>query len=202
MLPVRAVIVGVLLSSMVGVTSAAAQAPTHDWSEGSSVNLFGGLSMDGDAGGGLFGGGAGWALTPLFGLEGRVGWSKGVSETDAFAASLTGRFSPRKPRTSVPFARVGVGLYRASFDTTADIPEFYRRRLTAGDLEVNHRRSMIDPSILVGAGVDVWVSRHVAIRPEVEVTTVLSDGRGYLVTNATFHIIYTFESRPVTPSTR
>jgi hypothetical protein len=192
-------IVAVMMTLVGGTLPALAQARAHDWSEGSSVNLFGGLSTDGDAGGGVIGGGAGWAMTPLFGLEGRVGWSKGVSDTDAFGASLTARFSPRTPRTSVPFVRAGVGLYRASFDTQADIPEFYRRRLTEGDLAHNHRASMTDPSILLGAGLDVWVSRHVAMRPEIEVTTALADGRGYLVTNVTFHVIYNFESRPVTP---
>jgi hypothetical protein len=195
----RALVAVAALTLLAWTTPAAAQAPEHDWSEGTSVSTFGGLSVDGSASGGLFGGGAGWTITPLFGIEGRVGWSYGVSDTDAFQASLTARFSPRKPRTTVPFCRAGVGLYRASFDTQADIPEFYRRRLTEGDLAVTHRTSMIDPSILAGAGLDVWVSRHVVLRPEVELTTVLSDGRGYVVANMTFHVIYNFESRPVTP---
>ena len=194
----RALITATVVTLIGGVMPVSAQTPAHDWSEGTSVSLFGGVSVDGNAGGGLLGGGAGWTITPLFGLEGRLGWSQGVSETDAFAASLTARFSPRKPRTSVPFVRAGVGLYRASFDTHADIPEFYRRRLSAGDVEVNHRKSMIDPSLVAGAGVDLWVSRHLVLRPEFEVATVLSDGRGYLVTNVTFHVIYNFESRHVT----
>ena len=198
MLALRALIAATVVI-LIGGVPASAQTPAHDWSEGTSVSLFGGVSVDGNAGGGLLGGGAGWTITPMFGLEGRVGWSQDVSETDAFAASLTARFSPRKPRTSVPFVRAGVGLYRATFDTQADIPEFYRRRLSAGDLAVNHRKSMIDPSLVAGAGLDVWVSRHLVLRPEFEVATVLSDGRGYLDTNVTFHVIYNFESRHVTP---
>jgi hypothetical protein len=199
MLALRALIAATVMALVGTGAPALAQTPAHEWSEGSSVSLFGGLSFDDGAGGGLIGGGAGWTITPRFGLEGRVGWSQDVSETDAFAASLTARFSPRKPRTAVPFLRAGVGLYRASFDTTADIPEFYRRRLTTAELEINHRKSMIDPSLVAGAGVDVWTSRHVVLRPEVEIATVLSDGRGYLVTSATFHVIYNFESRRVTP---
>ena len=199
MRPVRAIIAVSLLTLVPGVTLAVAQTPVHDWSEGSSVSLFGGVSLDGSGSGGLLGGGAGWALTPLFGLEGRAGWSRDVSETDAFAASLTARFSPRKARTSVPFVRAGVGLYRASFDSQTDIPEFYHRRLTAGDIAGNFRKSMTDPTLVAGAGVDLWLSRHVFLRPEFELTTVLADGRGYLVTNATFHVTYAFESRPVTP---
>jgi hypothetical protein len=195
----RAFVAVTVLTLTAWTTPAAAQAPEHEWSEGTSVSTFGGLSVDGSASGGVFGGGAGWTITPLFGIEGRVGWSYGVSDTDAFAASLTARFSPRRPRTTVPFVRAGVGLYRASFDTQADIPEFYRRRLTEGDLAYTHRKSLIDPSIVAGAGLDVWVSRHVVLRPEVDLTTVLSDGRGYLVTNMTFHVIYNFESRHVTP---
>ena len=197
MLALRALLAATIVVLTGGTTPASAQTPAHDWSEGTSVSLFGGLSVDGSAGGALAGGGAGWTITPRFGLEGRVGWSEDVSETDAFAASLTARFSPRTPRTSVPFVRAGVGLYRASFDTQADIPDFYARRLDAS--EHNRRTSMMDPSLVAGAGVDVWVSRHVALRPEVEITTVLADGRGYLVTNVTFHVSYHFESRRVTP---
>jgi hypothetical protein len=183
-----------------GAAPAGAQAPAHDWSDGTSVNLFGGVAADADGGGGLAGGGAGWTVTPTFGLEGRAGWSNDVGGAEAFAASLVARFSPWKPRPLVPFLKAGVGLYRAVFDsTTGEMPEFYRRRLTAADGSVSHSVTWTDPTLVAGAGFDIFASRHVAIRPEVDLSVALDGGHGYAIVNAMVNIVYHFEDKRVTP---
>ena len=182
------------------VSPAGAQAPAHDWSDATSVSLFGGAAADADGAGGLAGGGAGWMVTPIFGLEGRVGWSNDVGGAEAFAASLVGRFSPWQPRPFVPFLKAGVGLYRASFDsTTGEMPEFYRRRLTAGDQAVSHSVSWTDPTLVAGAGFDIFASRHLAVRPEVDVSLALDGGHGYTVVNVMLNLVYHFEDKRVTP---
>jgi hypothetical protein len=181
------------------VSPARAQAPSHDWSDGTSVNLFGGVAADGDGAGGLAGAGAGWMVTPTFGLEGQVGWSDGIGGADTFAAALVARCSPRRARPVVPFVKAGIGLYRASFAAASMLPRFYSRRLAADDPARSRAMTMIDPSILAGAGFDLFASRHVSIRPEVDVTLVLDAWRGYPVTTATVHVVYHFEAKRVTP---
>jgi hypothetical protein len=179
---------------------AGAQAPAHDWSNCTSVNLFGGVAADGDGAGGLAGGGAGWMVTPTFGLEGRAGWSSDVGGAEAFAASLVARFSPWKPRPLVPFLKAGVGLYRAVFDSsTGEMPEFYRRRLTEADRRVSHSVTWTDPTLVAGAGFDAFASRRIAIRPEVDLSLALDGGHGYSVINAMVNIVYHFEDKRVTP---
>lgn len=194
---------GAVLAMLVvwGVASpASAQAPAHDWSDGTSVNVFGGVAADTDGAGGLAGGGAGWMVTPTFGLEGRAGWSNDVGGADAFAASLAARFSPRTPRPVRAFVKAGVGLYRAAFDsTTGAMPEFYRRRLTASDRGASRSITWTDPTLVAGAGVDIFTSRHVAIRPEVDLSVALDGGHGYSVVNATVNFVYHFEDKRVSP---
>lgn len=194
---------GVLTATLAicgGVLPAGAQAPPNTWSDGTSLSVFGGVAADGDGGGGLAGGAVGWLVTPVFGLEGRAGWSNDVGGAEAFAASLVARFSPWAPRPFVPFLKGGVGLYRASFDnSTGEMPEFYRRRLTAGDSAVSHAVNWTDPTLVAGAGFDIFASRHVAIRPEVDLSVALDGGHGYTVVNAMFNIVYHFEDKRVTP---
>lgn len=182
------------------VSSADAQAPSHDWSDGTSVNLFGGAAADADGAGAVAGGGAGWMVTPIFALEGRVGWSNDVGGADAFAASLAARFTPWRLRPLAPFLKGGVGLYRASFDsTTGEMPEFYGRRLTADDRRLSRAATWTDPTLLAGAGFDIVASRHVTIRPEVDLSVALDGGHGYSVVNAMVNIVYHFEDKRVTP---
>jgi hypothetical protein len=162
------------------------------------LNAFGGLSVASSDAGALAGGGAGWEMTPLFGLEGRFGWANSVGGGDTFAASLTVNANLQRPRPCVPFFKAGVGLYRASFASVDDMPAFYSRR--ADDTaSAAPRRIFTDPTIVVGSGVNIFASRHVALRPEVAFAFVLGGGHAYTVPTVTFHVAYHFESHPVTP---
>jgi hypothetical protein len=89
----------------------------------------------------------------------------------------------------------------ASFDAARDdVPDFYRRRLPPDTFGVRH--TFTDPSFIAGGGVNLFVSRHLAIRPEVQAMVVRRDSNQLVVTAATAHVVYHFEEHPVTPSRR
>jgi len=56
-----------------------------------------------------------------------------------------------------------------------------------------------DPSLVGGGGVEMFVSRHWAVRPEILATVVLRDSRNFVVTTGAVRLGYHFEDHPVTP---
>jgi hypothetical protein len=60
-------------------------------------------------------------------------------------------------------------------------------------------RIFMDPSVVIGGGANLFVSRHYAIRPAVDATIVMRDGHTQTVTSAVVHVTYHFEDHPVTP---
>jgi hypothetical protein len=180
-------------------TSVAAQTtpPGNTWSHGTTADVFAGAAAASSRGGALAGGAAGWEVTPRFGLEGRMAWFGRPGRAEAFAAALTARASLMSARTAMPFVKGGVGLYRASFEAAdGNMPDFYRRRLGPG---FGMSRTFTDPSLVVGGGVNVFASRHWAVRPEIEATVVRRQSRSYVVTAVTMGVAYHFEEHPVAP---
>ena len=140
----------------------------------------------------------GWEMTPWFGLEGRGTWFPGPDGMSAFAASFGGRIAFESARPMLPFASAGIGFYRAVFDTpTPDaMPRFYRQRMNDAGLL---GRTFDDLLVTIGAGTEVFLSRHVALRPELTVMMVAarSDARAIPVFGV--QVAYHFESHPITP---
>jgi hypothetical protein len=168
------------------------------WSRGTTINAFGGVSSASSNTGGLVGGAAGWELTARFGFEGSVAWLDRPGVDQAFAAALTARLNLLTQRSVAPFLAGGVGLYHVSVSRAADdLPAFYRRRLQPG---VGATQAFTDPSLIAGGGVNLFMSRHWAIRPEILAMVVKRDSRSHLVTTGTVHLAYHFEEHPVTPS--
>jgi len=98
------------------------------------------------------------------------------------------------PHTAVPFVTAGVGLYRASYETAVgNVPEFYRHRMsqTAGP---GMTMTFTDPTFVFGGGLNVFVTRHIAIRPDVETMIVVRDSSSHVVTAAAVHLAYHFEN--------
>ena len=56
-------------------------------------------------------------------------------------------------------------------------------------------------AVLAG-GVNAFLNRHWAIRPDVQEIVVLRRSRSYVVTAVAFHVAYHFEDHPVTPMAR
>lgn len=136
----------------------------------------------------------GWQLTPHFGLEMRGYWLTADEHQNAFAAASAFRVSVRPGHRAVPFLAAGGGVYQMRFDagfTTA--PEFYRKRMTDISPVLPHYQ-FTDPMISLGTGADVYLSRHVAIRPEVTALLVFGGGDVRAVPAYGVQVAYHFES--------
>jgi hypothetical protein len=183
-----------------------AQAQTvAEWHRGTTLSGFiGGASptsgTDVAAGAAL-----GWELTPHFTLEGRGMWLEGGPGTDAFAAVLGGRFPLLAARPVVPFASAGVGMYRATFDPASSrVPGFYQRRMmgTMSGTGQFASRTFDDFAVALGGGADIFLARHLALRPDVTVLLVMSGSDTRAVPVYGLQLAYHFESHPVTPDRR
>lgn len=175
--------------------------PGNPWSHGTTIDAFAGMASASSNRGPLAGGAAGWEITPWFGLDGSAAWLDRSGTAEAFTAALTARANLRGGRTAVPFIKGGIGLYRASFDSSPDVlPDFYRRRLGAGGSALATSFTFTDPSFVIGGGVDVFRTRHIALHPEIQATVVTRQSRTYVVTTVTMHVAYHFEDHPITPA--
>jgi hypothetical protein len=178
------------------------------WGRGTGLAVSPGLSLANDDTRVTFGGAALWELTAHLAVEGAGRWMDRGAQADAYAGELSALIGLGGTRdTAVPYAVLGVGLHRRTFDvhdTTVldDIPEFYRRRLGGSGGVLGVRRSFTDPTLVAGAGVDIALSRTVVLRPDVRVLLVVNGGRHHAVTLATLNLGYRFEHKPVTPARR
>lgn len=187
-------------------TAAAASAQTplvtasaNMWAHGTTLNVFGGATGTPGDSGAVAGGAFGWELTPRFALEGTGSWLDWGRGAHGFAAAMTARTALLTPRPYVPFLAGGIGLYRASFDRfDATMPGFYRRRMMNGP-GPGVTATFTDPTLVGGGGVDVFLSRHWTIRPEVMAAFVMRDSNHFVVTTGVVRLGYHFEDHPVTP---
>ena len=185
-----------LLASSVGATAQPAP-PGNVWSHGTTIDVFaGGASASGNAGP-VVGGAAGWELTPWLGVEGNLTWLKTFGDAEAFTTAVNARAHFLTNRAVSPYLRGGFGLFRTSFDSSlTDVPDFYRRRTADTSQGFDSSYRFTDPAWVVGAGLTVFRSRHVAIHPAAEAIVVRRDGQSYVVTSMTVHFSYHFELHP------
>lgn len=183
-------------------------AQANEWEHGTTLTGFAGVAVDSLRSGPMLGGAVGWEITPRVAIEGSGLWVEHGPGTDAFAGSLSVHATLFGPHKAMPFLQAGVGLYRASFEYMQDtMPRFYRDRIGLDypahgmGLDIPTpaaTRTFTDPSVAFGGGVNVFVSRTVAIRPDVETMVVMRDSRTHVVTAVRIHIVYHFEDHPVT----
>jgi hypothetical protein len=188
-------------------TSVGAQPPPHEWSRGTTLHGFAGVATEPANTGAALGGALGWEVTPRIGIEGSASWMDFGADYNAFGAGLKMRVRLFGRHTVDPFLQGGIGLYRAAFDAEHDsgdgqpISAFYRRRMDAeGDAAFGH--VFTDPSFIFGGGVNLFVSRHFAVRPDIEAMVIVDGGHSQMVTTAAIHAVYHFEDHPVTPRRR
>ena len=82
------------------------------------------------------------------------------------------------------------------------MPDFYNRRMMMNSSRVGTTAGFTDPTVVFGGGVNAFVNRHWAIRPDVLEIVVLRNSRSYFVTAFAIHVAYHFEDHPVTPKVR
>jgi hypothetical protein len=162
-------------------TAAAAQTNPirHTWSHGTMLSVFAGADRDDSLTRGLAGAGVGWEILPWFGVEGSGTWSDRGARAEAFAADVRGLVGLPRSGALVPFVSGGVGLFRT---TREGVP------------------TVTDPSLVAGAGLNMFVTSHAALRPEVTSTFVIGDTRTHAVTAVALRFTYHFEDHPITPS--
>jgi len=199
----RSAPLAVLFSLWVAGTALAQTAPaSNPWSHGTTLNVFSGVSSASSERGALAGAAVGWELNRWLAVEGIGSWLDRGTGADAFAADLKAIISPVRVRGVVPFAQAGIGMYRAAFQLSrAELPDFYRSRVAAIGPGVDSI-TFTDPSFIVGGGANLFVTPHVAIRPDIQATIVRRDSRSYVVTTVAVHLAYHFETHQVTQGHR
>jgi hypothetical protein len=132
----------------------------------------------------------GWEFHKLVTVEGRGIWmTKDPGGTDFFVALNAIVPFPRL-RNVVPFASAGVGMYQATVDaSTSEVPDFYQQRLHG-----HPRATFEDVALPFGGGLNVFVTSHIAIRPEVSLILIVNGGETRTVGLYGVHLAYHFES--------
>jgi hypothetical protein len=186
------------------VVAASARAQTairpNEWSQGTTLNGFVGVPFESGETGVALGGGVGWEITPRYAIEATGSWLDFDDSATGFAGSIALRTRLFGRRTVDPFLQGGIGMYRASFGSTENLPPFYEGRASARELLGSV--TFTDPTLIAGGGVNIFLNRHLALRPDVAATFVLNDGRHEVITTAAIHLVFHFEDHPVTPALR
>jgi Outer membrane protein beta-barrel domain len=182
-----------------GLAAAQTSSP-NPWGYGTTLSGSVGVGVDSDHTGSALGAAIGWELTPKVAIEGSGAWLDRGPGADAFSAALKLRASMFGRDRVAPFVTAGVGMYRATYARDAhEVPSFHRRRMGTG---LTGRQTFSDPALVFGGGVNMFLNRHVAVRPDVEAMVVMRDSQRYVVTTAALHVAFHFEDHPVTPSRR
>jgi hypothetical protein len=168
-----------------------------EWNHGTTLDVFAGSATASSETRGTLGAALGWEINHWVELEGTGAWLVARQGDEAFAAELKVLANLMRPNTVVPFLGAGVGMYRASFETTSGaLPGFYQRRLVGSLLGT--QQSFIDPSFIFAGGFNVFTGRHFSIRPDLSVRLVTRASDTYAVTMATVYMTYHFEVHDLT----
>ena len=191
-LAIGALTAGLVAFAPPASAQSAAAASDNPWRHGTTLSLFGGTATDSSESHGTFGGGFGWEINHWIELEGTGTWLVPRHGSDAFAAELKMMASLTRPTTVVPFLGAGIGMYRASFDTTSGpLPEFYQSR--DGGAAAGSSQTFTDPSFVFSGGLDIFARGRLSIRPEISVRLATHSSSVYPVTMVTVRATYHFE---------
>jgi hypothetical protein len=128
-------------------------------------------------------------LTPRVALEGRVRWFNAPGPQDAYATDLGIRYTVGARTFSAPYLAAGIGLYDAYFPQASEaIPSFYRKRLDAGG-----GQAFRDLTWTFGGGADLFITGHVALRPDAGLLLVTTRHDARVVPVYGIHLAYFFE---------
>jgi hypothetical protein len=177
----------VIASQAWGQTSNGAQ-----WRRGTTLGGFAGVSTA-DGTNAALGTSLGWELNPHLTIEGRGVWIPDEPDASDFFAWL-GALVPFRPGSVIePFASAGVGMYMATVDAAAgQVPAFYQDRMNG-----RQRATFEDFALGFGGGANVFVTSHIAIRPEMTLLFVTTTSEARTVPVFGVNLAYHFESHKI-----
>jgi hypothetical protein len=179
--------------------SASAQADPTTWRRGTTLNVFGGLAATRNDRAPLVGGALGWEITPRIGVEASGAWLGWGHEAHSFDAAIRALVPLRTSRSIAPFLAAGAGLHRTWFQVADPrVPQFYRRRIEERPGALGAAATFTDPTLVFGGGINVFLTRQIAVRPEVDATIVMRDSRTRVMPTVRVHFAYHFEDHPIT----
>ena len=163
-----------------------------EWQPGTTLSGFVGASATAAGPAPAAGTAFGWELTPHFTIEGRGTWLRHDRGLTDFSASVNALIPLLRPRSVVPFALAGFGMYGATVDAgSPDVPAFYRDRMPS-----DADRPVFEDLLLVfGGGADVFVTSRLALRPEVALYVITTRHDHLTRTVYSVHLAYHFESQ-------
>ena len=188
-------VIEVLLSA----ASASAQTPRDfDSRHGAALALFAGGTSGSSGTGAALGWSIGWIAHPRVTLEGS-GWWTDEPSVEGFAALFGPRVNLVSPRRVIPFVSGEAGIFRSIIDATKeDVPAFYLDRMPEGPLH----RTFDDLALAVGGGVDIYLERHVSLRPHARLVLVTADSQVRPLAVYGVHVTYHFAEDPFDPDRR
>jgi hypothetical protein len=139
-----------------------------------------------------------WQIAPQFSVEGGTTWLSGGAGASG-SGTLFGVRTTLPSRRAAPYLSGGAGVYRAVFDGSAPLPACYKGRVASEVAGSGVRHVFNDLAYAAGAGVDVFLSQHIALRPEARVLLVRVDGRTHPIWVIGSQLAYHFESHPGIP---
>ena len=110
---------------------------------------------------------------------------------------LFGARATLPPHRAVPYVSGGAGVYRATFDSSAQLPACYRSRVASTGADSGSRFVFNDLTYTAGAGVDVFLNPHFALRPEARALLVRVDGRTHPIWIVGAQLAYHVEPHPM-----
>jgi hypothetical protein len=197
-MPGVVIVAAALLTAPLEARAQATRVADEDWQHGTTLAGFVGAASPFSGVDPALGLSLGWEMTPRFGLEGRGTWLSTPAGVTAFAAAFGARMAFVSARPILPFVSAGVGFYRTTFEAPSSfaMPHFYRQRMGGTGLV---SETFDDFLVTIGAGTEVFVSRHVAFRPELTVLLVTAQSDVRAIPSFGMHMAYHFESHPITP---
>jgi hypothetical protein len=191
------VVLMAMLAFVAVAARASAQTVPMDWRHGTTLVGFAGTQSASSNVSPAAGVGLGWEVTRRLSVEGRGTWFRVNDGPSDFAATLAAHVALLTPRPVVPFVSAGAGMYRATLNSTSTVaPDFYRTRMSPDVLSVRNH-TFEDFLMTVGGGVNVFVSSHIALRPEASLmlATTSNDSRPMAVYG--LQVVYHFEAHTV-----
>lgn len=185
----------------VGALASAQESVVNTWSRGTTLNIFAGASSEPQKGAFTAGGAIGWQLTPSMAIEGTGAWIDNQSSPTWFTAAMKFQARLAAAGGTNPYLEGGIGLCRSSFDAgDMNVPEFYRKRMVENPGASMLSQTFTDPTFAFGGGLNIVATRHIAIRPGVEFTTVFRNHDTFTMMAGVVRLAYHFENHPVTPT--